>query len=216
MNITQKIQQFTLPLSSVQLKTIGIFLILLLFGIGIEDSFSDGSIIWKKARNESGELGWHLLLFIIFIGLFTKISPKTKFLKQLLPLRKEAGIFVYLIISAHAIFHFLRRGVWGDFSGMIFETFQSHWVILLGAIAFLLMLPLFLTSNTFSIRKMGGKLWKRLHLLSHLIFVLASIHVAFAKYPEKQEIDVIPLVFLTLYGLGYGYIFWKTKQKNQK
>ena len=93
----KKNYQLKIPLSYQKLKIIFIFLILILFGIGFYEGYQNEVIIWGIVREKSGELAWRLLIFIIFISLFSKIFPKIKIFQQFLPLRKEAGILAFLI-----------------------------------------------------------------------------------------------------------------------
>jgi DMSO/TMAO reductase YedYZ heme-binding membrane subunit len=107
---------------------------------------------------------------------------------------------------SHAIFHFLRSGVLGNFEGMIFQALQRNWAITLGTIAFICMIPLFFTSTPKSIQKLGQKNWFALHKINHLIFILASLHIGFLTFSEKGNIDPVPLMFLGIYIAGYGYL----------
>ncbi len=212
MTLLEKINHFKIPLSFKHLRILFILLIIGMFSAGVAESYKDGEFVWKIARNESGELGWNILIFIIFSSLFSKIFTKTKILKQLLPLRKEAGILIFLIVLAHSLFHFLRAGVWGDWGQMYFQAIDRNWVILLGTIAFAIMFPLFLTSCSYAVKKMGYKSWKCLQRMSHVVFILAAIHIAFTQYPGKGEIDFNPLIILGVYFAGYIYLFWKSKK----
>jgi DMSO/TMAO reductase YedYZ heme-binding membrane subunit len=114
---------------------------------------------------------------------------------------------------AHSIFHFLRAGVLGDLGEMYFQSIERDWAILLGTISFLIMLPLFLTSTNFACKKMGYKSWKFLQRFTHVAFVLVAIHVSFTAFPQHGEIDKGPLVTLTIYALGYLWLFIKTRKK---
>lgn len=210
--IFQIINNLKIPLSIKKLRKIFIILIIAFFIGAVSESLSDGGIIWKEARNESGELAWYLLLFTIFISLFSKIFSKTKILRQLLPLRKEAGILVFIIVCFHAIFHFIRAGVLGDFAGMYAEAITRDWAILLGSIAFLIMIPLIITSTTKAIQKMGAKSWKFLHKTTHIVFILAALHMSFIHFSGRGEIDFNPLAMLAVYIIGYVYLFLRNKK----
>lgn len=207
--MTLNIQTLKIPLSYKTLKILFVISVLLMWATGLFESFQNGKIIWEIARNESGELAWNLLIFIMFLGLGLKLFPKLKLFQQFSPLRKEAGIIIFLIIIGHLVFHFLKTDVLGDWPAMLYQTFQHNWVILLGSIAGLLMVPLFITSNRLSVKKLGYSAWKRLHLLGHLIFILAALHTAFTDYPDDQAIDFSKLFILGLYLVGYFYLGFK-------
>jgi len=204
-----------IPLSLKNIKRLFLFGILTFFAFILWESIYEGTMLWKQARDESGELAWNLLLFIIFSGLLSKIFPSIQILRQILPLRKEAGISVFLIICFHAIFHFARMDVLTDLLGIYEETWGNNWVVIIGTIAFLIMIPLFLTSTEKAQKKMGYQFWKNLQRLSHLVFILSAIHVGFVDYPEYSEVEPLPIIFLTLYSAGYFWLFWR-KQKEKK
>jgi len=145
--------------------------------------------------------------------MFSKIFLQNKLLQQILPLRKHAGVLLFLIILAHAIFHFLRAGVLGDWTGMYFESVESDWAILFGVISFLILLPLFLTSTNFACKKMGYKSWKFLQRFTHLAFISAAIHVIFIKFSQYSEIDFNALSILIIYLLGYLWLFSRKTKK---
>ncbi len=210
----RKINNFRLPFSFSRLKIIFITLIIIIFAFGILESIHDGDIVWKIARDESGEFAWKLLIFTIFISLLSKLFPKIIILKQLFPLRKHAGLLVFFIVLCHAIFHFLRTGVLGDISGMYFESVTQDWAILIGTISFLIMIPLTITSTSYAIKKIGYKSWKLLHKATHIVFILAALHISFIKFSLYNEIESGPIVILTLYLLGYGWIFWHNKKQS--
>lgn len=208
------INKFKIPCSFTKLRIIFMSLVVGMFSFGIAESFKNGEIIWKIARNESGELAWNLMIFIIFVGLLSKLFAKNKLLQQISPLRKHAGILVFLIVCAHALFHFLRAGVLGDWELMYFQAVERDWAILLGTISFGIMLPLFLTSTSFAVKKMGYKSWKFLQRFAHVAFVLSAVHVAFIEFSKHSEIEFGPLVVLSAYFLGYLWLFIKTKKMN--
>lgn len=209
--LLELVRNFRIPVSFKNIRILFVVGVVGLFAVGLLESFSDEGIIWKEARNESGELAWNLLIFTIFISLLGKLFPMVKLFKQILPLRKEAGILIFTIICGHTFFHFMRSGVFGDLGGMLSESTRS-WVVILGLIAFLIMLPLTITSNRVSVKKLGYPVWKYLHKTTHIVFVLAALHVAFTHFPGKGEIDFSPLVILGAYVAGYSWLFFKRKQ----
>jgi len=125
-----------------------------------------------------GWLAWVLLILtmltrplsMLFKGVFLKI----------LPYRKWLGISLSLAIIVHVIIFSSNRGF--DFSYFINPGFWNFsnlfgW----GLLGFVVMIPLFITSNKFSI-KLLGKNWKRLQRLAYLLFVSVGIHIYFANW----------------------------------
>lgn len=179
------------------------------------DAFTDGVFILSQTVKPTGELAFKLLIFMVFVSLAQKIValhfPKTRFFTKLLPLRKWAGILAFLIAGAHGISEISKRGF--TWENIIDASFTTHHAAVLGTISFLIMLPLFLTSTHWAIKKMGPKAWKNLQRLAHAAFVFAVLHVALLQYFGRGEIDFGPLVLLILYFGGYAYLFMYKKWK---
>ncbi len=73
----------------------------------------------------------------------------------------------------------------------IFKDVTKHLYITLGMAAFLIMVPLALTSTKASIRKMGGARWNKLHALVYLSVIAACLHFVWAV---KQDITE-PMIY---------------------
>ena len=140
---------------------------------------------------------------MIFLSLTQKIMqlhfPKFWLLSRLLPLRKWAGVFAFLIVIGHACATFAKEGVFGDIQGMIDVSFSTHHAAVFGSIAFLIMLPLFLTSTSWAVKTMGYKSWKNLQRFAHLAFVFTAVHVALLEYFGRGRIDWEPIGWLLAY-----------------
>ncbi|NCS67358.1 hypothetical protein GW777_03170 [Candidatus Peregrinibacteria bacterium] len=180
-------------------------------------NFHNGTFDFEEAVKNTGGLAWYLLLFVIFISLAQKLMrifwPKFWLLAPFLPLRKWAGIFVFLVVCSHVIFKILLNSLGTDISAIISMTFSTDHAMIFGSLAFLVLLPLFLTSTQWAVKRMGFKAWKRLQRFSHLAFVLAALHVALIDFFSRGEIEAGPILLLTVYFAGYGYLWWhKLKQ----
>ena len=62
-----------------------------------------------------------------------------------------------------------------DPHAMLIDVTKRRFIIA-GATAYLLLLPLALTSTNWAIRKLGGKNWNRLHMLIYLAAICGVIH----------------------------------------
>ncbi len=112
-------------------------------------------------------------------------------LKALLPLRRPLGLWAFFYVCAHLlIFAVLDYGL--DWQ-LIAETIAEKRFVLVGFAAFLLLLPLALTSTKGSMRRLG-KRWKQLHRLVYLAALLVIVHFVWLVKADIRE----PL----LYGAG--------------
>jgi len=89
-------------------------------------------------------------------------------------LRRMLGLWAFAYASLHLGFYMLMEL---DFSlVLLWKEAMKRNFILFGALGFLALLPLALTSTRSAIRRMGGRNWQRLHRLAYLAGVAAVIH----------------------------------------
>lgn len=116
--------------------------------------------------------GWYALVLLI---LSLACTPLNTFLgwRWVLPLRKLFGLYAFLYASLHfLIFVGLDYGF--DLE-LIWLTILEKRYVLVGFTAFLLLIPLAITSTKGWMRRLG-KDWKRLHRLVYFISPLVIVH----------------------------------------
>ena len=79
----------------------------------------------------------------------------------------------------------------------ITEDILKRLYITVGMLAFLLMVPLALTSTKSSIRKLGGKRWNQLHRLVYVSAVAGCVHFLWAVKKDLTE----PLLYAGVFAL---------------
>ncbi|GAB4488307.1 MAG: sulfoxide reductase heme-binding subunit YedZ [Anaerolineales bacterium] len=118
--------------------------------------------------------------------------------KTLMQRRKALGNYGFLYAALHLLTFFVLdydldfAAIWGDVGQKAY--------ILIGAAAFLLLLPLAVTSFNYWMKRLG-KNWKRLHRLVYLISPLVIIHFFMAKKGDFLRLsgDISqPLAFAAL------------------
>ena len=107
---------------------------------------------------------------IFIVVLFSGLLDKGTIRKRLFTIRAEYAILGSILLFPHAF---------GYFEYYLFELGISSITIsfLIGIVAYLLMIPLFITSFQKIRRKMGYKNWKRLHRLAYVFFLAVGVHV---------------------------------------
>jgi len=127
------------------------------------------------------------------------------------------GLFTFF----YASLHFLTwAGLAQGFApGLIFADIAKRPYVTVGFLAWLLLLPLALTSNRWSIRKLG-KRWSRLHKLVYLIAPLGVLHFLWLVKADWLEPLVYGLIAATLLfvrvpvgSLRCRLSAWRTGQK---
>ena len=114
-------------------------------------------------------------------------------INQLVNYRRLIGLFAFFYGSLHFTTYFLLDHQF-DFGGML-EDVRMRPYITAGFTAFVLLIPLALTSTTGWIRRLGGKNWNRLHRLLYITALAAVLH-----YYWKVSIK-LDSVYPTYYGI---------------
>lgn len=115
-------------------------------------------------------------------------------LKQVLPLRKPLGLYAFMYAGLHfMIFIGLDYGFDPD---LLLEAIFEKRYALVGFAAFLILLPLALTSTRGWMKRLG-KSWKRLHRLVYLAGLLVIIHFVWLVKSDIRE----PLMYGAVLGL---------------
>ena len=105
-------------------------------------------------------------------------------LKFVLPARRPLGLYAFFYVCLHLlIFAVLDYGLdWG----LIQQTITEKRYVLVGFTAFLLLLPLAVTSTKGWMRRLG-KRWKQLHRLVYLAAILAVVHFVWLVKADIRE-----------------------------
>lgn len=92
---------------------------------------------------------------------------------RLLAYRRALGLLSFWYILFHfTVYVTLDRGL--NISGII-EDIAKRWYITIGMAGFVMLIPLALTSNNYSIRKLGSR-WNQLHKLIYAIIIAGMLH----------------------------------------
>jgi len=141
----------------------------------------------------------------LIIGL--AITPARKYLGlNLLKFRRAIGVMAFVYVVVHL-------GIWVvlDMSLRWEQMWGDIWkrpYITIGMVAFLAMIPLAVTSNNWSLRKLGAASWRKLHKLVYPIAILGAVHFIMVQKVWETE----PLVFLAVI-LGLLALRYKPSQK---
>jgi methionine sulfoxide reductase heme-binding subunit len=92
----------------------------------------------------------------------------------------------------------------------IWKDIVKHKYITVGFAAFVLMIPLALTSTKASIRRLGAARWTRLHGLVYLSVVLACLHFFWAVKKDVTEPLIYAGVALSL--LAFRVVWWRRRR----
>ena len=129
----------------------------------------------------------------------------------LVKLRRMAGLFTFF----YGFLHFLTF-LWFDHFFDVAEMFRDvikRPFITVGFIAFVLLIPLAVTSTNGMIKRLGGKRWQWLHRLIYVIAPLAILHFWWMKAGKHNFTE--PIIFGVIVALLLGArVYWaRTKAR---
>lgn len=131
---------------------------------------------FPELRKDFGEAAGNLLIFILFLSPISKIF-RIRLFQQLMGLRRELGITFGYLATVHGLGYLTDPFIGALFKEhLLSQPLLIGWPLLCGFLAYLLTLPLLLTSNTLANRILGGRNWKLLHRSVYLMALLAVAH----------------------------------------
>jgi len=150
---------------------------------------------------------WTLILILTTLS----ITPLRRLTRQywLIGLRRMIGLFAFF----YGVLHFLTY-IWLDKFFDLHEVWKDIFkrpFITVGFSAFVLMIPLALTSTAGSIRRLGGKNWHRLHRLIYLTAILGVVHYLWLVKADKHKPLEYGAVLAIL--LLYRLIVWASEKR---
>ena len=176
--------------------------------------------IWGEAKGFSNALGadpvaeiehrlgiWALRFLMITLAI-TPLRQLTGW-NVLVRFRRMLGLYAFAYASLHfsAYLGLDLRGYWMQ----VFEDITKRPYITVGFLAWLLLVPLAVTSTTGWIKRLGRN-WARLHKLVYLIAVLAVLHFWWLVKSDVRE----PALYAGIAALLLGWRAWKALRTRAK
>ncbi len=138
----------------------------------------------KELEHRLGEAGLIALMVTLAVTPLRRLTGV-----NLLKFRRALGLIAFYYILCHLL-------VWlvldVQILSQIWKDILKRPYITIGMAGFLLLIPLALTSNTYSIRRLGPAGWRRLHQLSYAAAILGAVHYVMLSKTWMAE----PLLYL--------------------
>ena len=125
--------------------------------------------------HRSGEIAIWTLGIVLSLTPLRVLFPRSQIVAALNRHRRAIGVSVCVYGLLHFTAHILYEGGW---DGLV-RSFSKPF-IWYGVAGLSILVILAATSNQFSIRKLGGRNWKRLHRLAYIAAALVIYHQAIA------------------------------------
>jgi sulfoxide reductase heme-binding subunit YedZ len=125
---------------------------------------------------------WTLVLLLVTLTI-TPLRRLTGW-NWLVRLRRMLGLFSAFYATLHIV-AFVWLDHWFELAAIVADIVKRPYLTL-GFFAYLLMIPLVLTSTNAMVRRLGGRNWQRLHRLVYLIAALGVTHYWFHKLAKND------------------------------
>jgi len=162
-------------------------------------------------EHQLGEWALQLLIAILFI---TPLRQATGI--SLLKFRRALGLLAFIYVALHLLTWLVldKQFFWAE----ILKDLYKRPYIIVGMTAFLALIPMAITSNNASIRRLGARNWGRIHRLGYVATAFGAIHYlllvkSWPPEPVIYAILVAALLIWRLRGSRFTRIF-AAKQKN--
>jgi methionine sulfoxide reductase heme-binding subunit len=145
-----------------------------------------------QLEHRSGDWALRLLLLTLAISPLRQLSGQA----QLLRLRRMLGLFAFFYASLHlAIYLFIDLG---GFWRQLLQEIVKRPYITVGFAAWLVMLPLAITSTRGMMKRLGRH-WSRLHKLVYVAGLCAVLHYLWLVKSGQKIAVREPLVYLGIF-----------------
>lgn len=154
------------------------------------------------------------MLTLIFLSLTVAVTPLRKIfgVNSLVKLRRMLGLFAFFYGALHLLTYIWFDRLFNLIS--VGRDVAQRPFILVGMIAFVLMVPLAITSTSKMVKRLGGKRWAKLHRLVYLSAIAGVIH--FWMLVKSDTRLPLTFAFILLFLLGYRLLSRYTPAQESK
>ncbi|WP_018412288.1 protein-methionine-sulfoxide reductase heme-binding subunit MsrQ [Methyloversatilis thermotolerans] len=151
---------------------------------------------------------WTLRLLLLTLAI-TPLRQLTG-LHWLVRLRRMLGLYAFFYGSLH-LMTYLWLDQFFDWVAIVDDIIERPFITL-GFAAFVLMLPLAVTSTNAMMRSMGGRNWQRLHRAVYLVAVLGVTHYWWLVKKDITE----PAIYAGVLGLLFALRLWHALRRTRR
>jgi sulfoxide reductase heme-binding subunit YedZ len=156
--------------------------------------------------------GYNTLLLLILSLSVTPLRLLSSRLSWLIKFRRLLGLFAFFYATIHLATYV---ALYANFNLNVFETdITKRRFIIVGFVAYLILVPLAATSTTWAIRKLGGKRWNRLHKLVYFAAICGIVHYWWQVKPGVlSPMNLTITLFVLL--LARPALYWLRSRKTR-
>jgi len=162
--------------------------------------FIDGSLgvnPIEKLMDNLGKMALRLILLTLFISSLSEFKK----LRFFIEVRRMIGLFAFFYVSCHFLTYIVLDHFF-DINFIIKDIIKRPFITF-GFISFVFLIPLAITSPKKMLKKIGYKIWKKIHYLIYPAALLSSVH--FYMLIRANKIEPTIYIFLILILLLYRF-----------
>ena len=161
-----------------------------------------------KLNHEFGTIALVLLTVNLVLGaLLSLLKPAPKAIRYWLSERRFWGVSAAMVLLIHVLFYFINEG----FEFKAVTQIYTKTYLIFASLALLIIQTLALTSNNYSVRKLGGKKWKRLHRSVYAVQLLLIGHLLLIEKADLIKYSVWLGALLALQVLRFAWAAYRKK-----
>lgn len=148
---------------------------------------------------------WTLRFLLITLAV-TPVRQLTGW-QGVMRLRRMLGLYVFFYAFCHMLSYVVldQFFAWDE----IFKDIVKRPFITAGFTAFVLLIPLAVTSTNKMVKRLGGRRWKQLHKLVYPIAGLGVLHYLWMVKADIQN----PVIYAAILVLLLGYRAWRQRRQ---
>jgi len=172
-------------------------------------------IVWRTVTNElganpvetlnryTGDWTLRFLMIVLAMTPLRLITGRPEWIR----FRRMLGLFAFFYASVHFLTWSLidQQFVWSS----IVADIAKRPFITLGFACLVLLVPLAVTSNAWSIRRLGGARWRSLHRLVYGIAIGGVVHYLWLVKSDIRE----PLLYAAILATLFGVRLWDRRRR---
>lgn len=148
-----------------------------------------------KSPVTQGSIPLALFTLVMFIGV---LNENKNYTKNLLSVRAELSIIASILLLPHVIL--LSPYLYSNNIG-ISENILTTALYLMGIVAFIIIIPLFVTSFKPEEMKKKSPKWKKLQRLSYLVYLLIFGHLIVVALYNNEKTFILYALTIIAYGI---------------
>lgn len=168
-------------------------------------------------------------LALLMLHVILSIGPLVRINSKFLPLlynRRHLGVTMFFVATIHVVFSLIQFHSLGNLNAFVslfasnthYDSFVNFPFQVLGFYAFIIFLLMAATSHDFWLKNLSPRIWKSLHMLVYIAYVLIIMHVMLGVIQLEKSpvlVGMLALGMLTIIALHLIAAF-KTQKADAK